>query len=303
MSSGLNITSFQPATNFTESNTTRHEIGQMSFNTTSTPDTMQTLSPFFYGIILEGAIVLVVLGNALVLLALLCFRHLTAADVFLFSLSLADLLDSAVALQLITVVKYFLRKPMTKHLCDAFVGLVYTFRMASSTTVTAMAVDRSLLLVWPIKHHTAITASRIKKLLLGVWISSTIGGILPLIGLGNSGFQGGVCYYQLFDLGREYAILVEIYGAVMLLIVLSSYFAIKLTGRQFIKRQSVMAPASAQEDKVEPRRMSLFGRKRASTQVNRSSGVQSVRRLTVMMAAVVVIYYVSWLPFLVSKIA
>ena len=257
------------------------------------------VSPQFYGLVLEIAIVLVVLGNLLVMLALLSFRRWTAADVFLFSLSLADFLDCFVALQLVTVVKYFLQKPMVKPICDAFVGLVYTFRTASTSTVTLMAVERCLLITRPLKHHTAVTSKKIKKILVAVWIFSVITGTLPLMGFGRSGYQEPMCYYQLYDLGLEYAIFVEVYGVLMFFVVFVSYLAVKLAGSKFIKRQLEMAPGSVYKKSSTGRAPST--RARSDSQPH-PSGVRGVQRLTVMLTLVVIFYYVSWLPFLVSNL-
>ena len=120
--------------------------------TASTVEAQENLNPILLAFILQSSIIVVVFGNALVLIALACYRNWTSADVLLFSLSLADILDSIVALQLITIVKFFMGKHMVEPLCNVFVGLVYTFRVASATTVTVIAVERAMLLVQPFKE-------------------------------------------------------------------------------------------------------------------------------------------------------
>ena len=284
--------SISTANAYTSDSTEEFFSNNETNDTTSMWETQaDTLNPFLFGLILQSSIILVVFGNALVLAALSCYRNWTSADVLIFSLSLADVLDSIVALQLITTVKYYMRKHMAKSLCNAFIGLVYTFRVASATTVTVIAVERAILLTQPFRHHTMVTPSRIKKFVAGIWLFSVFSAILPFIGVGHSGFRDGECFSQIYDLGKAYAIYIEVFGAIQLLVVLTSYFVIKLSGKMFIRRQTVMSGHDGNN---------LRGN-RESTQVpGNKSGVRNVRKLTVMMGIVVLFYYISWLPFLVS---
>lgn len=271
----------------------------MTNSTAKTVETTEDFNTFMVALILQSAILLVFFGNGLVLAALTCYRNWTSADVLLFSLSLADILDSIVALELITVVKYFLGRQMTKSMCDAFVALVYTFRFASATTVTFIAVERSLLLIYPFKHHTLVTPSRIRKFVAGIWFFSVISAILPFIGVGHSGFKNGVCFSQLYDLGTEYAVFIEVYGAIMLLAVITSYIAIKVSGKMFIRRQTLMTG----QGEMKNRSRSVQNRRQESVRTpGNTSGVRSVRKLALMMGIVVIIYYISWLPFLLNNL-
>ena len=288
-----------PSTSTTFSYTSKNTEGffrNSTNSTSSTAETQQNLNPFFFGLILQSSVILVVFGNALVLTALACYRNWTSADVLLFSLSVADILDSIVALQLITTIKYFMRRHMTEAQCNVFTGLVYTFRLASATTVTVIAIERAMLVIQPFRHHTLVTVTRMKKFVVGIWLFSVFSAILPFIGVGHSGFRNGECFSQIYDLGKAYAIYIEVFGAIQLIVVLASYFAIKLSGKMFIRRQTIMTGRSGNE----PRSTQSF---KENTQTpGNTSGVRNVRKLTVMMAIVVVVYYISWLPFLVSNI-
>lgn len=293
----MNVTStlwIPPSTSTTNAysrNDTEEFFSNKTNGTTSIWETQDTMNPFLFGLILQSSIILVVFGNALVLAALSCYRNWTCADVLIFSLSLADVLDSIVALQLITTVKYYMGKHMAKSLCNAFIGLVYTFRAASATTVTVIAVERAILLTQPFRHHTLVTPSRIKKFVLGIWLFSVFSAILPFIGVGHSGFRDGECFSQLYDLGKTYAVYIEVFGALQLLVVLASYFAIKLSGKMFIRRQTMMSGHDGNN---------LRGNRESAQVPGNTSGVRNVRKLTVMMGVVVLFYYISWLPFLVS---
>ena len=297
-----NLTTWKTPATFTINVYTTRNTEEFLTNTTNstanTAEISENINTFTLALLLQSTILFVFFGNALVLAALTCYRTWTSADVLLFSLSLADLLDSIIAVELITVVKYFLGRPMGRKLCDAFVALVYTFRVASSATVTAIAVERSMLLMYPLRHHTLVTPPRIKRFVACIWLFSIVSGTLPFMGVGHSGFKNGVCFSQAFDLGKAYAIFIEVYGAVMLLAVFASYCAIKLTGKKFIRRQSFMTG----QGEVRDRSRSVQSRRQESVRTPGStSGVRSVRKLAVMMGMVVIIYYISWLPFLVSS--
>ena len=270
-------------------------LRNFSSSTVNATDARENLNALMTALILQSVIIIVVFGNALVLAALASYRSWTSADILLFSLSLADFLDSALAVELITVVRYFLGQQMAKPMCDAFVALVYTFRMASSFTVTCIAVERSLLLQFPLRHHTLVTPSRIKKFVAGIWLFSIFSAFLPLIGVGNSGFKNGECFSQLYDLGKAYAIYIETYGAIMFLTVFASYFTIKVSGIKFIRRQTLMRGHGGARNQS-----TVYSCRGSVHSPGKTSGVRSVRKLAVMMGIVVIIYYISWLPFLVS---
>ena len=253
-----------------------------------------------FALILQSVILVVFLGNALVLAALACYKTWTTTDVLLFSLSTADLLNSIVGVELITVVKYFLGRPMGKLLCDVFIVSAYCFRTASSTTVTGIAMERAILFIYPLKHHIMVTTPCTKKIVAGIWFFSIVFGFLPFIGVGHPGFQNGKCFYQMYDLGIEFAILVEIYGALMLLAVFASYIAIKLSGAMFIRRQKQMMTGC--EDKRQRSESEQSARMPTNSvgTTRRTSAVRNVQRLALMMSIVVIVYFITWLPFLVS---
>lgn len=306
ISSSTTISTIQPtsAANFLAN--ASHNIAETHYNNATNASVNieeseeETPNRLMIALILQSSILIVFLGNALVLVALACYRNWTTTDVLLFSLSTADLLNSIVGVELITVVKYFLGRPMNKLLCDVFVVAVYSFRIASATTVTGIAMERAILFIYPLKHHILVTTACTKKIVAGIWLFSIVCGFLPHTGIGHPGFQNGKCFYQLYDLGIEFAILMETYGALMLLTVFASYIAIKLSGAMFIRRQTQMAGCgekrqrSASEQSAPPVPTESVGA------IRRTSAVRNVQRLALMMSIVVMVYFVTWLPFLVS---
>ena len=292
-------------------------------NITNTTTNEGALSPLTTGMVLELVAIAGSLANLLVIAAIALCKNWIITDVLLLSLSTADFLDTFIALHMVIFLKYFKIASWSRISCDAFVALLYTFRMASATTVTIIAVERAYILVFPLKHHTMVTLKKIKRSVIIVWIFAFVCSILPFIGVGHSGFQNHECYFQLYELGESYTIFIEVVGLFMLALVLSCYIAVKNAGRKFIKRQSTFTPSTkfqviqpeqtltATRAAGTPRHEKPKGtvgaarRVAASRGVGRperrdSRGVQSVRKVSTMMGVVVLFYYISWLPFLVS---
>lgn len=288
--------------------TTRPASTENSTNHTKTGIPSDTDDNFLAsGLMMQSALLLVVLGNLLVLLALSSYKRWTAPDVLVFSLSLADLLDSLIGLQTLTIVKYFLKIPWREWLCNAYVTLLYTFRMASGSTVTFMAAERAFLVVSPIKHHTMVRPTRVKKIVLGVWLFSLFLSILPFTGVGHSSFRqlDRACLVQLFDLGIHFAIIIEVIGCIHLVLTLGSYIAIKMSAKKFVRRQTTMGGATKSRKQSKqvlydksPEKSGKVGRDKKEKASG--AGVSGVKRLNRMMGIVVIVYYISWLPFLVS---
>ena len=264
-------------------------------------DLITSLSPLTVGLILEFGVVSVILGNLLVLASLKVQEHWVITDVLLFSLSLADFIDGFLPLQLVIAMNYFIERDWTLHLCGAFIGVVNFLRFASAGTVTLIALERTFMIVFPFKYHTTLTLSRVKKLIIFTWIISAFFASLPFIGVGKVGYDGGKCFYHLSDLGKTYAILILSVSVLLLTIVLGCYIAVKLSSEQFIRRQTEMCarhhlPGSDLSREVTPAKHGKF----VPQGDRRPSGVHEIRRLSLMMAVVVILYYVSWLPILVS---
>lgn len=249
------------------------------------------------GLMLQCALLLVVVGNLLVLLALRCYKRWTSPDVLVCSLSTADVLDSLIGLQILIIMNYYLDAPWKRWICETYLTLLYTFRMASVTTVTCIAAERALLVVYPIQHHTTVTTVRTKKAVLIIWLFCLIVSSFPLMGFGHSGYRPQLhkCLVQLYDFGYSYAVFIEVYGLILSILTLSCYVLIKLSTKKFIRRQASLG-ASRYKGQV-----GIGGERPPRLERTTTRGVTAVQRLNNMMAVVVIVYYISWLPFLVSK--
>jgi len=263
------------------------------------------LSPFAVGVLLELGILSVVFGNLLVLVSLRFQKHWVITDILLLSLSTADFIGGLFPLQLIIFMNYFLQQKWTASLCDVYIIVVNSLRFASAGTVTLIAIERAFMILSPLKYHTTITTSRIKKAVVFTWLNAILFASLPFMGVGKSGYKAGKCIYHLTDLGRTYAILILSASFVLLTIVLACCIAIKSSSTRFIRRQTQMDTKNKRAGNEGTRGSipEVLGCERVKERrKSNPSGVREIRRLSRMMAVVVLLYYISWLPILISNI-
>lgn len=262
-------------------------------------------TPVGIGLILETGILALAFGNLLVLLSLRFQKHWIITDFLLLSLSTADFVGGSFPLQLIIFMNYFLQKKWTSFLCGLYIMVVNSLRFASAGTVTLIAIERAFMILSPLKYHTTITISRIKKAVVFTWLSAVFFASLPFMGVGKSGYEYGSCFYHLTDLGETYAIIILAVSFVLLTTVLACCVAIKLSSTRFIRRQTQMDSKNKLAG-YEVSRRSVTDVQRIEPcrvrQKGNPSGVREIRRLSCMMALVVSLYYISWLPILVNNI-
>ncbi|XP_020614936.1 beta-2 adrenergic receptor-like, partial [Orbicella faveolata] len=232
-------------------------------------------------------------------------KHWLITDVLLLSLSTADFVGGAFALQIVIFMNYFLLEKWTAFNCGLYIVVVHSLRFASAGTVTLMAIDRAFMILKPFKYHTTITTSRVKKLVVFTWVGAILFASLPFMGVGKSGYKDGKCLYHLTDLGNTYSVLILTVSFLLLTSVLVCYFAIKSSSTKFIQRQTRMdiKNKSAGTDATRGSSPKVPGcEKPKERRKSNPSGVREIQRLSRMMAVVVFLYYISWLPMLISNI-
>lgn len=241
------------------------------------------------GIVVELVILVLVAGNLLMVLTLLHYKPWSITDLLLFSLSFSDLINGAIPAHMLNIVNSFYgQNTWSSGLCSTFTWMTFSLRMISVFTITLISAERMLMLTRPLHHHSVITISKARVAVAGVWMIAMFIAILPFIGAGKLGFKNGYCLYQLYDLGIAYGYIIEAIGIIQLVLVLACFIAIRLSSGKFIKRQSVMAAANQ------------TGQRDSHGKAQETTGIKQVKQLSKMMAIVVILYYISWLPYLVS---
>ena len=271
-------------------NSTVSTLSNVSLNASATtsvpPGALFQANPAL-GLAVEFVIIFLVGGHFLIITTLALYKPWNISDLLLFSLSMADAVNAAIPLQMLNILNNFLGPHLwTRTGCAVFVVLTYTFRIASVCTITLISGDRAILLTRPLQHHIIVTIGRARNAVIAIWLFSFFMAILPYIKVGQPGYREGYCFYQLFDFGVVYGYIIESIGILQLVIVLICFITIKVTSGKFVKRQFTMAAASqtGAENK----------------KARETAGTRQVKQMSTMMAIVVVLYYISWLPYLVS---
>lgn len=256
--------------------------------TPSVPTVPFQVNPIL-GLIVEVVILLLICGHFFIITTLGLYKPWNIADLLLFSLSVADALNAAIPLQMLNVLNNFIGPETWKEAsCAVFVILTYTFRIASVCTITLISGDRAILLTRPLQHHVIVTIERARVAVIAIWLFSIFMSILPFIGVGKTGYRKGFCFYQLYDFGVAYGYIIESIGIVQLILVLICFIAIKLSSGRFVKRQSTMAASRQTGGK--------------NKQARETAGTRQVKQMSTMMAMVVLLYYISWLPYLLINL-
>lgn len=255
-------------------------------NTTHAGSTL-TEGGIIVGVVVELVILILITGNLLMVITLLLYKPWTIPDLLLFSLSLADLINGMIPASMLNIINSFYgQERWTPGLCTLFIWMTFSLRMTSVCTITLISGERMLMLTKPLRHHSIVTVNKVRIAIGVVWVFSMFLSAIPFMA-GQTGFDDGYCFYQLYDLGLGFGITIEAIGIIQLILVLACFIIIKLSSWKFIKRQSIMAASNQTGQHVQ--------RKDKET-----AGTKQVRQLSKMMAIVVILYYVSWLPYLVS---
>ena len=277
--------------------------GQKLNNSRSNSEASRVNVPL--GFTIEIVIVLILFENLTILLTLRLFKKWKAVDLLVLSLSLADFINAGLPLQLLNVKVNFVSGLWSAWLCWIFIWATYSLRIASLSTVTLMSVEQALLLYKPLRHHTQMTVSFMRKNILLTWGISVITSTLPQ--LFDSPWRNGEkshCRYQPFNLGLAFGIFIQVFGLIQFAIVFGSYVILVYSSRGFHRRQTMMAAWRQSNQRGVVKRTNGRSSQGSSLQRRKfrqeTQGMMQVRQLCRGMAYVVFLYYVSWLPLLVS---
>lgn len=242
------------------------------------------------GLTIELAIFFILSENLIVLLSMRLCQKLKVADLLILSLAGSDFVNACFPLQIINVKANFEISPWPKWLCGTFVWATYTLRMASLSTVSLMSIEKAVLFFQPLRYYTQLTLSLMRKLILAAWVSSALIATVPSnlnVLTDQMSHKDVFCRYQPYEFGLEFGVFVEAIGILHFAIVLGSYVAMVISSKSFRRRQKSLLTSQ--------NRTRQFDKARVETQ-----GMLQARRLCRVMGYVVLLYYIAWLPFLVS---
>ncbi|XP_062410793.1 alpha-1A adrenergic receptor [Sardina pilchardus] len=135
------------------------------------------------GLVLLVFVVCGVLGNVLVILAVVCHRHLrTVTHYFIVNLAVADLLLSAAVLPFSLALELRGRWTFGRPLCVAWTSLDVLCCTASILSLCAISVDRFLAVSRPLQYPALVTGRRGLVAVAILWTLAAAISVGPLLG-------------------------------------------------------------------------------------------------------------------------
>ena len=234
--------------------------------------------------------IFIIFLNVITITVIFRLRRKLNPDVLILTLAIADLLKALIPLNM-TLVAYLGDKPMQEHSpeCKLFGWTAFTLNSSIMLVMTIMAIDRYLAICWPIRYRDLFPPKRLIFTIIGAFLFSAMYSALPsfnVVGKIQSYNDGSFCHFD-FDstdaLNKGYNIFVLSLGFSMLAVVLFCYTKAMLGVRRLM---------------VRARRMSVRTRKNMDRSQQETEALN--RMFARLMIAMMVVFCVSWLLFLVS---
>ncbi|XP_030638276.1 alpha-1A adrenergic receptor [Chanos chanos] len=178
------------------------------------------------GMVLGAFIVFAIVGNILVILSVVCNRHLRIpTNYFIINLAIADLLLGTTVLPVSATLEILNYWVFGRIFCDIWAAVDVLCCTASIMSLCVISIDRYIGVRYPLQYPSIVTEKRALLAMLGVWVLALIISIGPLLGWKEPPSQDDtVCliteepFYALFSsLGSFYiplAVILAMYSRV-----------------------------------------------------------------------------------------
>ncbi|XP_042349221.1 alpha-1A adrenergic receptor-like [Plectropomus leopardus] len=135
------------------------------------------------GLVLGAFIVFAIAGNILVILSVVCNRHLrTPTNYFIINLAIADLLLSTTVLPVSATLEILDYWVFGRIFCDIWAAVDVLCCTASIMSLCVISIDRYIGVSHPLQYPGIVTEKRALLAMLGVWVLSVVISIGPLLG-------------------------------------------------------------------------------------------------------------------------
>lgn len=135
------------------------------------------------GLVLGFLIVFGIVGNILVILSVVCHRHLrTVTHYFIVNLAVADLLLSTTVLPFSAIFEIVDRWVFGRAFCNVWAAVDVLCCTASIMSLCVISVDRYIGVSYPLRYPTIMTKRRALLAVMLLWVLSIIISIGPLFG-------------------------------------------------------------------------------------------------------------------------
>nr|XP_046181053.1 alpha-1A adrenergic receptor-like [Oncorhynchus gorbuscha] len=187
------------------------------------------------GLVLGAFIVFAIVGNILVILAVVTNKHLrTPTNYFIINLAIADLLLGTTVLPVSATLEILNYWVFGRVFCDIWAAVDVLCCTASIMSLCVISIDRYIGVSHPLQYLSIVTEKRALLAMLGVWVLSVVISIGPLLGWKQPPSPDDtVCliteepFYALFSsLGSFY---------IPLVVILSMYFRVYVVAKRTTK--------------------------------------------------------------------
>ncbi|XP_062386637.1 alpha-1A adrenergic receptor [Sardina pilchardus] len=142
-----------------------------------------TLDVIGVGVFLAVFILVAIIGNILVILSVLCNRHLqTVTNFFIVNLAIADLLLSIIVLPFSASLEILGCWVFGRIFCNIWAAVDVLCCTASILSLCIISIDRYIGVKHCLKYPTIMTERKAGVILIVVWVSSMVISIGPLLG-------------------------------------------------------------------------------------------------------------------------
>ncbi|KAA0709527.1 Alpha-1B adrenergic receptor [Triplophysa tibetana] len=135
------------------------------------------------GLVLGTFIIFAVAGNILVILSVVCYRHLRSPTNYLIvNLAIADLLLGTIVLPVSATLEILGYWVFGRIFCDVWAAVDVLCCTASIMSLCVISIDRYIGVSHPLQYPNIVTGRRAILAMLGIWILSLVISIGPLLG-------------------------------------------------------------------------------------------------------------------------
>ncbi len=135
------------------------------------------------GLALGTFIIFAVAGNILVILSVVCNRHLRSpTNYFIVNLAIADLLLGTTVLPVSATLEILGFWVFGRIFCDVWAAVDVLCCTASIMSLCVISIDRYIGVSHPLQYPNIVTGRRALLAMLGIWVLSLVISIGPLLG-------------------------------------------------------------------------------------------------------------------------
>ncbi|KAJ0061497.1 hypothetical protein NL108_005465, partial [Boleophthalmus pectinirostris] len=267
------------------------------------------------GVVLASFILFAIVGNILVILAVVCNRHLrTPTNYFIINLAIADLLLGTTVLPVSATLEVLDSWVFGRIFCDIWAAVDVLCCTASIMSLCVISIDRYIGVRYPLQYPSIVTEQRALLAMLGVWVLAIVISIGPLLGWKQPPSQDDtVCliteepFYALFSsLGSFY---------IPLAVILAMYFRVYIVAKRTTKNLEAGVMKEQMQNSSGELTLRIHCRSQDSSLALRGSGNAAAGRSTLSvkllkfsrekkaaktLGVVVGMFILCWLPFFLT---